>query len=258
MTGPVRPTDSTDDDVLSYATVYALHALSDAEVEEIDQRLRDAPPDVVEAFLAEIRAVRETMAVIASATAVEPPERLRAEVLAAIVDDTVRALPVRTLPVPPLHPAPSQTRSRRWTATVLAGAAAVVIGVVAVGIGIALRPVQAPTTAEQVFAAPDVRTVSGEIPGGGVATVVYSREKNSGVLVMNNVTPPEQGSVYQMWLIGADGPHSAGTMDAEAVAPSTTAVLPDLGSSQTLAFTVEPPGGSTLPTTPVFAQLPLV
>ena len=44
-----------------------------------------------------------------------------------------------------------------------------------------------------------------------------------------------------MWLIGADGPQSAGTMDAKAVAPSTTAVLPDLGDSQTLAFTVEPP-----------------
>jgi anti-sigma-K factor RskA len=42
------------------------------------------------------------------------------------------------------------------------------------------------------------------------------------------------------------------------VAPSTTAVLPDLGSSQSLAFTVEPPGGSQQPTSPVFAQLPLV
>jgi anti-sigma-K factor RskA len=47
-------------------------------------------------------------------------------------------------------------------------------------------------------------------------------------------------------------------MDAEAVAPSTTAVLPDLGTSQSLAFTVEPPGGSARPTSPVFAELPLV
>jgi hypothetical protein len=35
-------------------------------------------------------------------------------------------------------------------------------------------------------------------------------------------------------------------------------VLPDLGSSKTLAFTVEPGNGSVQPTTPVFAQLPLV
>ena len=61
-----------------------------------------------------------------------------------------------------------------------------------------------------------------------------------------------------MWLVGAKGPQSAGTMDAKDVAPSTTAVLPDLGDSQTLAFTVEPPGGSAQPTSPPFAKLPLV
>ena len=61
-----------------------------------------------------------------------------------------------------------------------------------------------------------------------------------------------------MWLIDDDGPHSAGTMDAKAVAPSTTAVLPDLGESPTLAFTVEPPGGSAQPTSQPFAELPLV
>ncbi len=61
-----------------------------------------------------------------------------------------------------------------------------------------------------------------------------------------------------MWLIGDDGPRSAGIMDAAAVKPSTTAVLSDLGDSKTLAFTVEPGGGSTRPTTPAFAQLSLV
>lgn len=243
--GPVRSTGPADDDLLSFSTVYALHALSDADVDAIDRRLSDAPADIAEAFYAEVRAVRETMAVIAAATAVEPPAHLRAEVLRQIVGD-----PVRTLPTRP--------RKRRWAAAALAGAAAVVIGIGVLGVGIALRPTQTPSAAEQIFAAPDVRTVSGEIPGGGIATVVFSREKNSGVLVMNNVTPPEQGTVYQMWLIDADGPHSAGTMDPETVAPSTTAVLPDLGSSQTLAFTVEPPGGSAQPTSPVFAQLPLV
>jgi hypothetical protein len=46
-------------------------------------------------------------------------------------------------------------------------------------------------------------------------------------------------------------------MDAQAVAPSTTAVLPDLDGSSTLAFTIEPPGGSAQPTTEPFAALPL-
>ncbi|MCZ0732230.1 anti-sigma factor domain-containing protein [Mycolicibacterium iranicum] len=233
------------DELLSLATPYALHAVSDSEAADIDRQLAGAPPEVAEAFAAEVRAVRETMAVISAATAVEPPSHLRGEILRQISDDNVRTLP-------------PQPRERRWSRAVLAGAAAVAIGLGALVVGYTLRPPATPTTAEEIFAAPDVRTVSGDIPGGGTATVVFSREENAGVLVMNNVTPPQAGTVYQMWLIDSDGPHPAGTMDSGQVAPSTTAVLPDLGTSQTLAFTVEPPGGSTQPTSPVFAQLPLV
>ena len=237
---------TSPEDLMTLATPYALHALGDADRGDVDRRLVDAPPEVSEAFFAEVRAVRETMAVIASATAIEPPADLRAEVLRQITDDPVRSLST------------GSRRSRRWTATALAAAAAVVIGLGAVGVGLALRPTATQSTAEQVFAAPDVRTVSGDIPGGGRATVVFSRERHSGVLVMNNVPPPKPGTVYQMWLVSSDGPHPAGTMDAKSVAPSTTAVLPDLGTSRALAFTVEPPGGSTTPTGPAFAELPLI
>ncbi len=233
-------------DLLSLATPYALHALADTEAADVDLRLSDAPPDIAEAFLSEVRATRETMAVIATATAVEPPAHLRDQLLRQVTDDPVRS--IRT----------AQPQPRRWSRVVLAAAASVAVGLGALGVGVALRPGQEPSTAEQVFAAPDVRTVSGEIPGGGTATVVFSRERGSGVLVMNNVTPPQPGTVYQMWLVGDDGAHSAGTMDPEAVAPSTTAVIPDLGASSALAFTVEPPGGSPQPTSPVFAELPLL
>ena len=230
------------DDLTALATPYALHAIPEAERAEIERRLADAPPEVARAFDDEVRAVRETMAVISAATAVEPPHELRDRVLAEI--NAAQVVPLRRKPRP-------------WRATILAAAAAVVIGLGALGVGLALRPAPTVSTPEQIFAAPDVRTVSGDIPGGGTATVVFSREKDAGVLVMNNVTPPEAGTVYQMWLINDDGPHSAGTMDAQAVAPSTTAVLPDLDGSSTLAFTIEPPGGSQQPTTEPFAALSL-
>ncbi|HEY9265358.1 MAG TPA: anti-sigma factor [Mycobacterium sp.] len=246
MTESNGPTEPAAADLLSFATPYALHALTDTDLTDIERRLEDVPADIAEAFASEVRSVRETMAVVAAAGAVDPPARLRAELLRSVAEEPI-----------PLRGTESADRSRRWAKPVLAAAATVAIGLGALGVGLALRPAQAPSTADQVFAAPDVRTVSGEIPGGGVATVVFSRERDSGVLVMNNVPPPQPGTVYQMWLVDADGPHSAGTMDAEAVAPSTTAVLPDLGSSKTLAFTVEPPGGSTRPTSPVFAELPL-
>lgn len=230
-------------ELLSLATPYALHALSDAEAADVERLLDDASPDVADAFHTEVQAVRETMAALASATAVEPPPELRDQLLSRIAEEPV---PLRR-----------SSQERRWPRMVLAAAAVAVVGLGALGVGMALRPPTVPSTADQVFAAPDVRTVSGEIPGGGTATVVFSREQGSGVLVMNNVPPPQPGTVYQMWLVDGQGPHSAGTMGPDSVAPSTTAVIPDLGSSRALAFTVEPPGGSTEPTSPVFAELPL-
>ena len=238
MTDPLTP------DLIALATPYALHATTDSERAEIERQLADAPPEVAEAFFAEVRAVHETMAVISAATAVEPPATMRDRLLATVADDPVRELPTK--------------RANRWRTTILAAAAVLAIGLGALGVGIAMRPAPTTSTAEQVFAAPDVRTVSGPIPSGGTATLVFSHEKDAGVLVMNNVPPPQPGTVYQMWLVGDRGPQSAGTMDAKAVAPSTTAVLPDLGDSQTLAFTVEPGGGSVMPTSPAFAELPLV
>jgi anti-sigma-K factor RskA len=235
-------TEPLDPDLIALATPYALHAVPEAELADIERRVAAAPPEVAQAFDEEVCAVRETMAVVSAATAVEPPDQLRNRLLAEVSGDPVRVL---------------RPRIKRWQTVVLAAAAALVVGLGALGVGLALRPAPSPSTAEQVFAAPDVRTVSGEIPTGGTATVVFSREKNAGVLVMNNVAPPAPGTVYQMWLIGDKGPESAGTMDAKAVAPSTTAVLPDLGDSQTLAFTVEPPGGSVQPTSAPFAKLSL-
>ncbi|MCT7657468.1 anti-sigma factor [Mycobacterium deserti] len=240
-------TEPTYPDLIAVATPYALHALSEDERDDVERLLATAPRDVATAFADEVRAIRETMAVVSAATAVEPPDTLKSRVLAGVEprpSEAGYAEPVELRP-----------RPRRWQKPILAAAAALVIGLVAVGVGIALRPTATPSTADQIFAAPDVRTVSGEIPTGGTATVVFSREKNAGVLVMNNVAPPEPGTVYQMWLINDRGPHSAGTMDT--VAPSTTAVLPDLDGSQTLAFTVEPPGGSERPTGEPFAALPL-
>ena len=235
-------TEPLDPDLIALATPYALHALTESERADIERQIAAAPPEVAAAFAAEVRAVHETMAVVSAATAVEPPAPLRDRLLATVTNDPVRQL--------------SSRKVMRWRTTILAAAAVLAIGLGVLGVGLAIRP-PAPSTAEQVFAAPDVRSVSGAIPSGGTATLVFSHEKDAGVLVMNNVPPPQPGTVYQMWLVGEGSPKSAGTMDAKAVAPSTTAVLPDLGSSKALAFTVEPGSGSDQPTGAVFAELPL-
>jgi anti-sigma-K factor RskA len=234
MTGP------TDFELLELATPFALHAMSDQERADVDRRVAAAPLPVAAAFADEVRAVSETMAVVSAATATEPPVQLRAAILASIESAK-----------------PRDWRQLSWrTAAIASAAAAIVVGAAAFGIGVLMRPATPTTVAEQVLAAPDVRTVSRPL-ANGTATVMFSRDRNAGVLVMNNVPPPSPGTVYQMWLLGANGPTSAGTMSTAAVAPSTKATLTNLGSSTALAFTVEPGTGSPQPTSAILAELPL-
>ena len=230
-------TEPSEFELLELATPYALDAVSENERAAIETRVAAASAAVAAAFDNEVRLVRETMAAVSASTPVEPPGALRGRLLASVKSGSARRF--------------------RWRTTVLAAAAAIAIGLGALSAGLALRSTAPPSTPAQVFAARDVRTVSGAMPAGGTATVVYSREKNAGVLVMNNVPPPSPGTVYQMWLMGDNGAKLAGTMDAKSVAPSTTAVILDIGKSNALAFSVEPSHGSTRPTGPMIAELPL-
>jgi anti-sigma-K factor RskA len=234
-------------ELVGLAVPYALDALSESERVEVEGLLASADLMSADAFLDEVRSVRETMAAMSAATAEEPPAELRNQLLAAI-DDEGQSSNVRTLRSP----------KPRWRPAVLSAAAALVVGLGTAGIWLSARPLTPPSTAQQVFAASDVHTVSGAIPAGGTATVVFSRDRNAGVLVMNDVPPPSPGTVYQMWLVSDNGATSAGTMDEKAVAPSTTAVLGDLHNAKKLAFTAEPGTGSTTPTGQVIAELPLI
>ncbi|MGW0041993.1 anti-sigma factor [Rhodococcus sp. NPDC003348] len=241
-------------DWLELAEVYALDAVSDTERARIEARLVTAGPAEKSEFESRVRDARETMADVAAATAVEPPEQLRGRVLDAIADRPDAS----PNPAPVDLDARRAARRHRLRNGLLAAAAAVVVAVGGVAVGSRMWSSEPAPTAEQVFAADDVRTSSGSIEGGGTATVVYSKDVDAGVLVMNNVAPPAEGTVYQMWLMNDQGSaQPAGTMDAGAVAPSTTAVLEGIGDATALGFTVEPPGGSTQPTGQIFAELPL-
>ncbi|MDP7737173.1 anti-sigma factor [Mycobacterium paragordonae] len=230
-------TEPSDFELLELATPYALHAVSDAERVEIDRRVAAAPAPLAAAFHDEVRAVRETLAVLSSASVAEPPDQLRTAVLTAVQHRDGQ-------------------RQSFWRTKVFAAAAAVVIGLAGFGLGVLVQPHPSSTVTEQVLTAPDMKTVSRPL-GPGQATVMFSRDRNAAVLVMNNVPPPSNGTVYQMWLLGADGPRSAGTMGTATVQPTTTATVNEIGSCRALAFTVEPGAGSPKPTGAILAELPL-
>ena len=114
-------TEPNDFELLELATPYALDAVSDEQRSDIERRKAAAPRPLAAAFDDEVRAVRETMAVISATTAVEPPARLRAATLAVI--------------------APGGRRKISWRAAALASAAAaVVVGAAAFGIGVVVHP----------------------------------------------------------------------------------------------------------------------
>ena len=90
-------TEPTDPDLIALATPYALHAVPETELADIERRVAAAPPDVAQAFDDEVRAVRETMAAVSAATAVEPPHQLRDRLLTEVSSDPVRGVAPETL-----------------------------------------------------------------------------------------------------------------------------------------------------------------
>ena len=108
-------TEPTESPLLDLATAYAWHAVPDAERDDIERQVREAPQSDAEAFDDEVRAVQETMAIVSAATAAEPPAGLRAAVLGGIQAE--------------------RGRSTRWRTTLLAAAAVVAVGLAAFGGG---------------------------------------------------------------------------------------------------------------------------
>lgn len=266
----------SDDELIEMATLAGLDALDDAELAEVEAALREAAPEVQSAYAAALRATREAMARVSAVTATPPPVHLRDAVLSAatggpadadsadvvdaaegrgtgIVGETAGDAASSSEPVATLW----GRRRRALTYLAAAAAIAVIAGVVGWLFGTGGEsPPRQPPVAEQVFSAKDVASRSGAVATGR-ATVTYSDSADAAVLVMNDVPPPQPGSVYQMWLEGADGSMTpAGTMGPEDVAPSTTAVITGVRDASGLAFTVEPPGGSPQPTGDVVARVP--
>ena len=292
---PITPA-SSDDNLVSLAPMLGLDALGAAERDAVARRRAKASDTYRAAFDRDVRLTREAMASVSSTTSAAPPPELRDRLLQLIrtepQDDAPAPRPAGLTAVDasrrpdapadlsrwssrsgaPADPsrwssrsgAPAEDRvettqrNRRFLYLAAAAIVAVAIGAVGWVVGANLSSDNKPqqTTAQQVFDAKDIRTSSGSVATGR-ATVAYSESADAGVLVMNDVPPPKSGTVYQMWLVGPEGATSAGTMTDKDVAPSTTAVIPHIGNAKALAFTVEPPGGSTTPTSSFVAELPL-
>lgn len=235
--------------LLDDAEVYALHALDADERSGVEAAREAAAADVRVEFDARVDAVRETMAVQAAQHGVEPPAEVFERVLAQVVDDP-GVTPIR--------------RRRRPSRTALRAVAAAAVVVVAVAAGVVLgrsalagEAGRAPSETEIVLAAPDARTAQARV-GDATISFVYSRERNAGVVLMNDVPPPQDGDVYQMWLMDpGGGARSRGTMTPADVRPTTTAAVPSIDEAQSFGISIERPGGAATPSDRIVTTLPI-
>ena len=160
-------------------------------------------------------------------------------------------------PPPPADLAEHRRKRRPWV-PMAAAAAAVVI---AAGVGVNSWQKQhelendLEATQQQLdetsklMQAGDLRTDTTELPDGGSVTVVSS-ESEQLIHVSSTDVEAETGKSLQMWVIGDEGPESAGLMT------EATANIDDrrFAAGNLFSITVEPEGGSEQPTSdPVVA-----
>ena len=210
---------------------------------------------------AEVLELQATAAVLGRATAAEPPERLRAAVLAG-------ALTTRQDP-PLLRFQTTQSNAKPGGRFIGLVAAAVVLALALVGtttwavqqhrVGQQLAANAARMSA--VLTAADATTTSDAVTNGGRATVVVSRSQNASVFVGSGLTAPAPDRAYELWFIDASGhPRAAGVFVPNRDGTVATELTGNLAGAVAIAVTVEQRAGTTAPTSkPVVAlHLPAV
>lgn len=262
----------TDHDLHALSGAYAVDAL------DADERAR------FEGHLATCAECREEVASLQEAAAllgtdpVEPPSSVRDSVLAGIA--SIRPLPPATpgshadgsRDASPSRSLRSARRSRLLdlrpsSATSSLGRRGLLVAAVAVlllAVGTALvrpwagdEPDQPPLSAiDRVLTAADATTVEQEFPDGARATVTVSRSEGRAVIQTTDMALAPEGKVYELWLQQPDGAMvPAGLMPDEA--DNEVLLEGDASEAKAVGITIEPDGGSQLPTTTPIAVLAL-
>ncbi|WP_166975013.1 anti-sigma factor [Brevibacterium atlanticum] len=97
----------------------------------------------------------------------------------------------------------------------------------------------------RLMEASDLQTTTAKMPSGGSVTVLSSRSEQLIRLSPRDVVQTTSATSMQMWVIGDDGPESAGLMSSKPV----TITDEKFAKGSVFGITVEPEGGSKQPTT---------
>jgi anti-sigma-K factor RskA len=254
-----------DRDAHLLSGAYALDSVTGEEAAEVEAAMADS-----EELRGEVAELTDTAVLLGlSVKPEDPPPALRARLLDLI--EQVPQLPAgqggkevaepsRVAPAAEAVPAGDHvaTRRTRRRPALLLALAAVAVLLFAGGLLVERAIQPPPTQAENAFArltsAADVRSTQATVASGGTVTVYWSASLDESGVVLNGVQKPA-GKSLQMWRVTGSTPVSAGLYappPGQHYAVMKGALRPD----ERLAVTVEPPGGSTKPTTKPIVVLP--
>ncbi|MGE5289763.1 MAG: anti-sigma factor domain-containing protein [Micromonosporaceae bacterium] len=268
------------------AGAYALNALGDPEHARFERHLAHC-----DACIQEVDGLRETAALLGSAVATRPPERLRDAVLVA-AERTRQNPPVpqpewsRQSPGPApgwaalRWPAwrrrawhrPERRRARRWGvprwavrwpgialgATAASLACVVALAVVTVAAQHRLQVAERRNReVAAVLTAHDAKIMTAPVTTGGTATLVMSHSKRMIVFSAAGLRPLPGAMSYELWLMGPAGVRAAGMLPRPNHGMTAPMVASGLAPGDKIGLTVEPGAGSARPTTPPVLMVPL-
>jgi anti-sigma-K factor RskA len=221
------------------AAPYALYAALPDEVAAIEAHISGCDKH---ADVAELLATAQRLSALPDE--MEPPPELKTRVMAAVNADVAAE---RTTPA---VLARAETPSWGWFSRlfasrrggfVLAGALAAIVAVL-----IVTNPFSSGGGDG------DALVQSFDVDGIAIE-VSYVPGEDSASIDVEGMEPAPEGQVYQVWAIVDGAPASIGFLPIEEDGTGSADLDSGLASGQTVAVTVEPDGGSPLPTTdPVF------
>ena len=252
------------DDIHGLSGAYAVDAVDDVEQAHFEAHMADCSQ-----CREEVASLRSAAAELSAVTLTTPPASLRASVLRDI--SSVRPLPPLLTPEevasadPVMSSAPREPSSleskradrarrtpvRQWLVGLAAAAVVVTGGVVWQPWSSETNTVQL-TAMQQVLQAKDAQRFETKV-GAATATVVRSPSLSKAVIVTANMPDAPAGKVYELWLQRGERMVKAGFMPA---GPSNTVLLEgDAATATGAGITIEPAGGSEIPTQPPVALI---
>lgn len=268
-------------DADSLTGAYALNALSAEERAAVEARLAES-----ESLRHEVTELTDTAVLLGRAVApVTPPPALKAGIMAQIAsmpqlppleaeasetdasasvteiaprqsaEPSAAAPTSASAPVP--TPAERKAQSRWFTKPAIAVASvAAVLGLV-IGGGVLVNTLgesqqnnQAADQLAAINAASDHQQAVAEIEGGGTATLLWSGELASAAMIVDGLAELPDDKVYELWFIGDEtGARPAGTFTVDADGTSWRVLDGEMHAGDAVGVTVEPRGGSDVPTT---------